>query len=141
MMYAMDWTFDMFMEDARMYKATPIKGVHCRANASDRERFMTWLKNIVRDYKQAFKERYNVSGMYSDIGDCFKRELSEMCFSDYYKDVYGQRPHLPAWFYIQAFGLPMLEDTARTFCATPVADAERRAQELRERVSNAFKYA
>lgn len=106
----MDWTFDLFMEDAKLYSATPMKGVYCRKNASERERFMVWLKNAARDFTENWKKEHD--GKLYDrcdgyVGDGFARELCKMGFSDYYKDTYGQRPHLSGWFYIQALKLPI----------------------------------
>lgn len=122
----MDWTYDMFMEDAKAYKATPIKGVHCNGKAECRERFMTWFKNLARDFKAEWDEEHG--GRQYDrydgyIGDAFARELRRADFSDYYKDAYGQRPHLADWFYVQAVRFPMNEDTSRTFCAFPIEQA------------------
>lgn len=130
---AVDWTFDLFVEDANLYKATPRKGVYCSKDASDREQFMVWLKGAVRDFKAEWAEecQFQYDKYYGWIGDVFARRLWEIGFSDYYKDTYGQRPHLATWFYVQALGLPMSEDTARTFCATPVEDAIGRAREVR----------
>jgi len=138
---AIDWTFDLFIEDVALYKATPIKGVHCRKNASDREEFMVWLKNTVRDFRIEFEKEYgnptiNRNGFYSNhsiyIGDFFERELHGYYFSDFYKDTYGQRPHLPMWFYIHALGLSMQEDVPRLFCANPIEDAIENAKTCRE---------
>ncbi len=132
----MDWTFDLFMEDAKLYSATPMKGVYCRKNASERERFMVWLKNAARDFAENWKKEHD--GKLYDrydgyIGDgFFAREFFEMGFSDYYKDIYGQRPHLDRWFYVQALGLDHSEDIIRTFCAYPVEDAIEEAKMNRE---------
>lgn len=131
-----DFTYDMFVEDANKYTATPIKGVHCRANADAREKFMRHLKNLVRDYKDDWMQEHD-NHMYDRydgwIGDGFaSRVLMDGFFSDYYKDTYGQRPHLPVWFYITVLGLPADEDVARTFCARPVEDAVERAKAVRE---------
>lgn len=129
-----DFTFDMFVEDAELYTATPIKGVYCNSNASDRKRFMAAMKNAVRD----FIAEWNNGKMYRNdcgwewIGDAFAEYLSEMNFSDMYKDAYGQRPHLHAWYYVHVLGLPMLGDTSRTFCAYPIEDAIGRAKMVRE---------
>ena len=134
-MLALDWSFDRFVEDAKMYKATPIKGVHCRAAASDRERFMTWFKNMARDFMQDWsmehEHMYDRRAGYA--GDAFERRLYRSGFSDYYKDTYGQRPHLAWWFYVQATGLPHSEDVIRTFCANPIEDAVKNAKFNRER--------
>lgn len=131
---ANDWTYDLFAEDANLYKATPMKGVNCRRNASDREKFMTWFKNCVRDFTAEWNKDHK--GLYDRydgwVGDAFARELSDMCFSDYYKDTYGQRPHLDAWYYIHLTGLPQNSDVGRTFCADPVGRATDNAKEYRE---------
>lgn len=135
--YAVDWTYDFFVEDAGLYKATPIKGVHCGKDASDREQFMVWLKNSVRDFKAKWAETcpYQYDNYYGWIGDAFAGELWGMGFSDYYKDTYGQRPHLDTWFYVNALGLPMTGDVGRTFCATPIEDAIEMARRVRKEVA------
>lgn len=131
--FGADWSYDLFDEDSKIYKATPIKGVHCRKDASDREAFMVWFKNNVRDFIAEWKKECphqydNVKGW---IGDAFANELCMMNFSDYYKDTYGQRPHLPSWYYVHAVGLPMSEDVSRMFCASPIENAIRDAKEMR----------
>jgi hypothetical protein len=131
---ATDWTYDLFMEDASLYNAKPIKGVHCASDASDRERFMTWLKDLARDFEAEWRKEHN-NHLFDGCqwaGEVFAQLLREACFSDYYKDTYGQRPHLPMWFYVQAVKLPHGEDVSRTFCASPVKDATRRARKVRE---------
>lgn len=139
---ATDWTFDLFMEDVELYKATPIKGVHCRKNASAREKFIVWFKNYARDFKADFQSKnggkiiaencsYTAGLVY--VGDFFIKDIYEnSCFSDFYKDVYGQRPHLPMWYYIHAIGLSTCEDTFRTFCSHPIEDAIWIAKQTRE---------
>ena len=139
---ATDWTFDLFCADCEQYKATPIKGVHVSRNASDREKFIVWLKNMVRDFRADFRAEndgkdialnYSYSAGLVYVGDFFKRELWESGFSDYYKDVYGQRPHLDTWYYIYMLGLSTCEDTFRTFCAHPIENAIENAQRERNR--------
>lgn len=132
---AVDWTYDLFLEDSKKYNATPIKGVHCRKGADSREQFMTWFKNCARDFKAEWSQqngdRY-ISENYEYIGDAFKQYMYDTCFSDFYKDTYGQRPHLDWWFYIHAIELPMRSDTARLFCAYPVENAVEDAKRVRE---------
>lgn len=134
MMVATDWTYDEFMKDSELYKGTPIKGVHCRKDASYNEQFMTWFKNLARDFREEWLKdhQYEYDNCDGWIGDSFADILGDACFSDYYKDTYGQRPHLPRWFYVQAIGLPMNEDVSRKFCARPVEDAIRSAKRNRE---------
>ena len=124
----MDWTFDLFMEDARQYTAEEPD------NASDyRQYFMGWFKRAAKrfevEWSKTHEHQYDRRDGY--IGDAFGRTLTDW-FSDFYKDAYGQRPHLPVWFYVHAVGFPQSADTARTFCASPMEDAERAAKEVRE---------
>lgn len=130
---ATDWTYDLFAEDCKAYTGTPIKGVR-RPNASDREQFIVWLKNAVRDFRAEWAQTcdHDYDNYRGWIGDAFARELDNMCFSDFYKDTYRQRPHLARWFYVHALGLPMNEDIARTFCAHPVEEAVESAKRVRE---------
>ena len=133
---ATDWTFDWFVNDAETYKATPIKGVYCRRDAEPREQFMTWLKGAVRDFTEEWKKAHD--GRLYDrydgyIGDAFAKKLcNEFLFSDWYKDTYNQRPHLPTWYYVHVLGLPQGTDMFRTFCASPIEDAASAAREARE---------
>ena len=134
-MFMTDWTFDYFMEDSKLYNATPMRGVHCASNASEREMFMVWFKNAARDFSAEWKNSHD--GKLYDrydgyIGDRFAAELDNLNFSDYYKETYGQRPHLDRWFYVQAVGFPHGDDVIRTFCAQPVDDAIRSAKICRE---------
>ena len=134
-----DWTFDLFAEDAEKYQAKPMRGIHCSKNASDREKFMVWFKNCARDFKEAWLKSHD--GCLYDrydgwIGDAFAREFSDMCFSDFYKDTYYQRPHLPNWYYVQVTGLPTGEDVAYTFCSSPAEDAVYRAKVIRHMLAS-----
>ena len=132
---AQDWTFDMFVEDANLYKATAQKGVHCRSNAEYREYFMVTLKNQVRDFLANWNKDHD-GHLYDRYdgwaGDAFAKELRRSEFSDFYKEAYGQRPHLGMWFYVHVLGLPHSEDVGRTFCATPVEDATNMAKRVRD---------
>lgn len=129
----MDWTFDFFMEDAIAYHETPCKGINPDHRGDYRKYFMVSFKNKARDFKAKWLE--NHAHLYDNrdgyIGDAFGRTLMTGWFSDFYKDAYGQRPHLPIWYYVQAVGFPQGEDTARTFCADPVGEAETDAKAVR----------
>jgi len=127
----MDWTFDYFMEDARAYHETPCKGIY--PDSSDyRKYFMVTFKNRARDFKAKWLKNhpYLYDKYDGYIGDAFGRTLTDW-FSDFYKDAYGQRPHLPTWFYVHAVGFPQREDTARLFCADPIEAAEDDAKAAR----------
>lgn len=138
MYYVNDWTYDLFFEDSKLYKAMPRKGVYPRRNASDRERFMIWLKNAVRDFRAEWKAagRNDWDLRRGWIGDAFAAQLGKMGFSDYYKDVYNQRPHLETWYYVHAIGLPTGQDTIRMFCSSPIENAVESAKRIREEYSS-----
>lgn len=122
---ARDWTYDVFHTAMEQYEGTPQKGVHCREDASDIEQFVTWFKNQARDFREQWLGEYNSEYVFGIgwIGDAFEEDFDWDWFSDYYKDVFGQRPHLPRWYYIHPLGMPMLDDVGRTFCADPINDA------------------
>ena len=106
--FATDWTFDMFLEDCKSYKALPIKGVRCPKGASDRERFIASVKlhcnEFVEANKQAFTNEHGILLRY-ELGEALKQSLDRsLYFSDYYKDVYNQRPHLDRDLYLTALG-------------------------------------
>lgn len=129
---AQDWTFDLFVADAAIYSADS-------APSSDDYRgdFMVYLKRFVRKFEEDWTSAHD-GKLYADheyIGDAFGRELVDSCFSDCYKDAYGQRPHLPLWYYVHVLDLPQTEDAFRTFCADPIEDAMDLARGAREAVS------
>lgn len=128
---AMDWTYDLFNEDAHNYEATD---TNSNVYGCDRESFMHWFKNsakrFVSEWKETHEHLYDTYDGY--VGDAFAATLRDGFFSDFYKDVYGQRPHLPLWYYVKAVGLPQLEDTSRMFCASPIEDAIEDAKRMRE---------
>ena len=93
------------------------------------------LKTFARDFEEKWLEEHE-GHMYDRydgwIGNAFARVLINWNFSDYYKDTYGQRPHLSMWYYVHALGFHHGDDIGRTFCAHPVEDAVRNAQYVRE---------
>lgn len=126
---AMDWTYDIFMEDSARFDAGE------KFEDSFRESFIKWLKDDAKAFEQNWKAQHDghLYDRYDGyVGTAYAARLSDSWFSDYYKDAYGQRPHLPKWFYIQAVKLPHEEDTARTFCASPVENAIDKAKRCRE---------
>lgn len=126
-MFAQDWTFDLFMADVATVRA----GGSCEDKYRDYfvKIFVDRAQKFLDDWKSCYGSVYAPSAGY--VGDAYKAELADSCFSDFYKDAYGQRPHLPYWYYVQAVGLPMQEDIGRRFCASPVEDAVEAAQAAR----------
>lgn len=132
----MDWTFDIFFSDVEAYK----NGRELTDNYTDvefRYSFIKYLDEVINKVVNKWKSENNdhlyVNGK-GWVGDEVKRVLADSLFSDFYKDTYGQRPHLPSWFYIHPFGVPCGDDTVRTFCATPIEDAIDSAVEMRENI-------
>lgn len=124
---ATDWTFDLFVEDCNKYTVEDADSDDYRAY------FIGRMKLGVENFKKEIwdDEHLYVRGK-GYIGDAFAERLLDGWFSDFYKDAYGQRPHLPIWFYVHQLGLPMQEDTARLFCASPVENAVSNAQRVRK---------
>ena len=123
---AKDWTYDLYLEDSRKF-GPESNGDEYNAY------FMGYMKRAAARFLAKWKEQHD--GKLYDrgyVGDAFAESIREW-FSDFYKDAYRQRPHLPMWFYVHPLGLPMQEDTARMFCAHPVEEAVRAAKEARER--------
>ena len=73
-----DWTYDEFMEDAKLYHETPFKGVHVPTD-NYRRYFMVWFKNHARDFKvKWFETHEHLYDRYDGyIGDAFARTLEK----------------------------------------------------------------
>ena len=127
-----DWTYDLFNADAEQY--TALESMKQTWGCSRRD-LMEYLKTaaqeFISDWMKSHKGLYDRADGY--IGDAFGNEiLSDGWFSDFYKDVYGQRPHLPIWFYVRVTGLPQQEDTIRLFCDDPIDRAVENAKWVRD---------
>lgn len=125
---AMDWTYDMYLDDVKKYNIED-KNSH-NYNAY----FVAVLKESVEQYISDWKATHNnhLYDIYEGyVGENFVEDSWDW-FSDFYKDTYGQRPHLAPWFYVHALNLPHKEDTARLFCANPVENAVENAKYARE---------
>ena len=130
--FAQDWTFDQYIEDVKKYGAD-VEDTDQGYNAY----FIGFVKRSVARFLDKWNRAHDgklYARGYGYAGDAFAEGLLEW-FSDFYKEAYGQRPHLPIWFYVHPLGLPMQEDTAREFCANPVADAIEEAKFCRERLA------
>lgn len=125
---AQDWTYDLFVEDLKTY------GEDYNDTDNYNGYFIGYMKRSVKRFLDKWNREHDgklyASG-YGWAGDEFADTIRDW-FSDFYKEAYGQRPHLPMWFYVHALGLPMEGDTARMFCADPIEDAIEFARELRK---------
>ena len=133
----MDWTFDIFFSDVEAYK----NGTEFADNYTDveyRKEFIEYLADFINrrvdEWKSENDDRLYVNGK-GYVGDYVIRKLNNSIFSDYYKEAYNQRPHLRTWYYVHVFGIPCGEDTARTFCASPIEDAVEYAENARTRMN------
>lgn len=117
---ANDWSFDKFVTDCNSYKALPIKGVYCRRGASDNEVFIATLKLIcnewIADNTQRFTYINECNGHshvdYEEMGEWLWSYLcQEVYISDWYKDIYNQRPHLDKDLYLWALGYHNMVNT------------------------------
>jgi hypothetical protein len=126
---AQDWTYDLYVRDVKTY------GAEDKSNGENYNAyFVAYMKRAAARFLANWKEQHD--GKLYDleyVGDAFARSIREW-FSDFYKDTYRQRPHLPMWFYVHPLGLPMQEDTARMFCAKPVDRAIQEARTVRESI-------
>ena len=118
---AMDWTYDLFVEDCDKYTIEDADSDDYRAY------FIGRMKLAVQNFTELWNDRCN-NHLYDDhygyIGNAFeKRVIDDDFFSDFYKEAYGQRPHLPSWYYVHKLGLIHSEDTARLFCSSPIENA------------------
>lgn len=126
---AQDWTYDQYISDVEKYGADGESASNYNAY------FIGYMKRSVARFLDKWNRKHNgclYAKGYGYVGDEFAATLYDGGFSDFYKDAYGQRPHLPLWFYIHPLGLPMREDTSRMFCASPIEDAVENAKETRE---------
>lgn len=124
--FTQDWTYDLYLEDTKVY------GAEDKSNGEDYNAyFIGYVKRAADRFLAKWKEQHD--GKLYDrewVGDAFAKSIREW-FSDFYKDTYRQRPHLPMWFYVHPLGLPMQEDTIRGFCAHPIEDAATEARHTR----------
>ena len=126
---ARDWTYDLYLEDIKAY------GEGDASYGDDyREYFAGYVKRAAEKFMKKWKEEHD-GKLYDHgyVGDAFAADLYEW-FSDFYKDAYSQRPHLPVWFYVHPLGLPMEEDVSRTFCAHPMEEAANNARATRQSI-------
>lgn len=125
--FAQDWTFDQYVDGVKKYGPE-------ENNTDDfTAYFIGYMKRSVARFLDKWNRNHNgclYARGYGWAGDEFADTIREW-FSDFYKEAFGQRPHLPMWYYVHPLGLPMQEDAARSFCASPIDEACEEAREVR----------
>lgn len=105
---AVDWTFDEFVADMESVKALPMRrGVYSAKNLTERQKFCQRIKTEAKYFAQDNSDNGTyLKYSYDYVGDAFAREL-EGWFSDWYKDVYNQRPHFDYAYVAMLCDLPV----------------------------------
>ena len=116
---AIDWSFDEFVEDMRSVNALPMRrGVHSAKTLTERQQFCQHVKTMAKYFKEDYAEDNGiyVKDSYEYIGDAFANYLKrgDMCFSDWYKDLYNQRPHFQYQYGAMLCGLEVFGEVG--FC-------------------------
>lgn len=124
----MDWTYDLYINDVEWYGI----GAVVENSGSYRGYFVSKVKQNAKRFKELWLKNHD-GKLYDSgwVGDEYAKGFLDW-FSDFYKEAYGQRPHLPLWFYIHPLGLPMAEDSSRAFCSDPIGNAVQNAIDTRE---------
>lgn len=82
---AMDWSFDMFVDAMNSVQALPMQhGVRPSRNLTDVQRFAVYVKTAIK---------FADFDAYYSVDDAILCTLEDMLFSDWYKDMFNQRPH------------------------------------------------
>ena len=80
-----DWSFDMFADAMDSVQALPMRrGVRPARNLSDAQILCVYVKTAIK-----FADMSD----YRHIDTAIKEVLYDLNFSDWYKDVFNQRPH------------------------------------------------
>ena len=122
---AIDWTFDLFAEAMDSVQALPMrKGVRPSRNLTDAQTFAVYVKTAI---KFADFDRYY------HIDDAVKDALYDMNFSDWYKDVFNQRPHFGLYLVGALCGVTDSEySIARWTYDNPIQEHKNYAKQHRE---------
>ena len=120
-----DWSFDRFAEVMDSVEALPMAhGVRPSANLSDEQRFCVYVKTAMK-FADFSDYRY--------IDETIKEVLYDMNFSDWYKDMFNQRPHFD-WMLVGA--LCGIHGTMWNICAfsrrDPIQEQKEHALYVRE---------
>lgn len=122
---ANDWTFDLFADAMDSVKALPLAhGVRPSANLTDAQKLCVYVKTAIK---------FANFDMYMHEEECIKDVLNGMYFSDWYKDVFNQRPHFDAYLIGALCGVYGSKySIARWTWDNPIEEHKRMAREKRD---------
>ena len=127
---ATDWTFDLFADAMDSVQALPMAhGVRPSRSLSDAQVLATYVKT-------AFK--FADFSDYVRVDSTIREILLDMNFSDWYKDVFNQRPHFDYALIGALCGVHGSHYTSMMFCADPMGSAKHSAKLVREQLEQAF---
>ena len=127
---AVDWTFDLFADAMDSVQALPLPhGVRPSRSLSDVQVFATYVKT-------AFK--FADFSDYMATDDTIREILNDMNFSDWYKEVFNQRPHFDYTLVGALCGVHGSRWIGMAFCADPIGSAKHSAKFMREQFEKAF---
>lgn len=91
-----DYTFDLALEDAKKAKRLPLaQGVYLSDKVPEGIRFFSYLKTRV----------YFEGQSDTPWDDMWENTIDWSFVSDWYKDIYGQRPHFDKWYWRGLLGV------------------------------------
>lgn len=120
-----DWSFDMFADAMDSVQALPMRrGVRPARNLSDAQILCVYVKTAIK-----FADMSD----YRHIDTAIKEALYDLNFSDWYKDVFNQRPHFD-WVLVGALcGVHgSMYNIMKWDMRDPVGYYRTRAKEVRE---------
>ena len=125
-----DWSFDMFADAMDSVQALPMRrGVRPARNLSDAQILCVYVKTAIK-----FADMSD----YRHIDTAIKEVLCDLNFSDWYKDVFNQRPHFD-WVLVGA--LCNIYGTSYNIWhfshKDPIQERKEYARETRERLEKA----
>lgn len=121
-----DWFFDLAWKDAKNAKPLPLPhGVHLPKNTSEGVKLFTYLKTIVRFYGQSD----------TPWDDEWESHIDWDFVSEWYKDVYGQKPHFSKVYWRGLLGvyMPFVDFCSNEESMNRLADT---ARAIREKVES-----
>lgn len=116
---AIDWTFDLAYADAKKAKPYAMPhGVRASKNESEGVKLFRYLKTIVK-----FENERLLNEGYRPYDNPWRMSVDWDFVSDWYKDVYGQRPHFNMDYWCELLAdVGAWTNVGMHFCCDLVAD-------------------